>query len=84
MNIKLLFIMIIAFLSLITGCEQQYWDGTKDGKQYRINKSCVRSHSEMRYEYGFSIRGRYESYWTWVNVCDEYHMDTVWNKELMK
>ena len=76
MKNKSLFIALLAIT--LTSC----WESLPDGRQFKIERTCVRGHHETQPQWQPIMIGKMMSGY-WVNqdvwVCDETRDDTVWN-----
>jgi hypothetical protein len=77
---KLIFILVTV---LLMGCDIPVKpDFVSNGKEYMVEKNCVKSHYETKwtYHWGYNMfSGKHEWHWgdDTESVCDEYRLDTV-------
>ena len=68
---------------LLTSCDLRVKpDFTKDGRDYIVRTTCVKSHTESKYgyHYGYSfMRGSFCWHWGYYDedICDESRLDTI-------
>jgi hypothetical protein len=78
--------LILLIAIVFTSCEfHPQPEGYINGKPYYTSTNCVKSHTQLKWEYywGYSIlRGKY--CWHWGNneitICDESKTDTIFIK----
>lgn len=79
--------LIVAMIALLVYViwDQYCWHKLSDGRIYRLNHTCLRSHTENQYVPQTSINpstGQVSTVMVWqtTTICDWEQIDTVWKK----
>jgi hypothetical protein len=76
--------LLFIVLAIIITIKHNKWDGQINGKNYYIEKTCVKNHFERRMRLQLIGKTLMPMNYS-INVCDKYEIDTIWeSKEIEK
>ena len=67
----------LKFLAIVLLCS--CWDGERNGRRYDLEETCLKSHTEMQFQY-IHQNGQLRMHPYGVEICDSCRIDTIWEK----